>query len=111
MKQIPSLEANRFSATHEIPRVLRNPKFHYRIHNSPPPVPTLTPINPVHASSPYSLKFNLILSFLLRLGLPSGIFHHISPPNPCMHLCCPPNAPRGTHFINLGTSCWSHFSV
>jgi len=31
----PSWEANSFSASQEIPRILRNPKFHCRIHYSP----------------------------------------------------------------------------
>jgi len=30
----PSSEANRFSATQEIPRIVWNPKFHYCIHKS-----------------------------------------------------------------------------
>jgi hypothetical protein len=41
MEQSPSLEANWFAASSEIPRVLWNPKVHYRTHKRPPPVPIL----------------------------------------------------------------------
>jgi hypothetical protein len=68
MEKSPSWEANRFSACQEISCILWNPKVHYRIHKSPPPVPVLNHINPT------SWRSVLVSSFHLRLGLPSGLF-------------------------------------
>jgi hypothetical protein len=48
MVQSPSWEANWLAASQEIPRILRNPKVHYRTHKSPPPVSILGQPNPIH---------------------------------------------------------------
>jgi hypothetical protein len=56
MEQSPSSEANQFVASQEIPRVLLNPKVHYRIHNRSPPVSILSQPNPVHNPTSHYLK-------------------------------------------------------
>ena len=75
MEQSPSWEANRFSSSQVIPRILCNPKVHYVIYKGLPPVPVLSQINPVHAPYPISWTSILILSSHLRLVFPTGLFH------------------------------------
>jgi hypothetical protein len=68
MEQRPSCEANRFLASQEILRILRNPMIHYRVYKNPPPVSIQ--INPVHASRPTSWRSYLMLSSHLGQGFP-----------------------------------------
>jgi hypothetical protein len=75
LEQSPSWEANRFSASQEIPRILWNPNVNFPIHKCPAPVPILSQIIPVRTPPyPTSLRSILILSSNLRLGLASGLF-------------------------------------
>jgi hypothetical protein len=58
MEQSPPWEANKFSASKEIPRILCNLKVHYRSHKWQPVVPVLSQLDPVHAPTSFaSLKF------------------------------------------------------
>jgi len=83
MEQSPSREANRFSASQEIPHMLWNPKVHYSVYNSLPPVPILSQINPVHAPLSHFLMIHLIIlppmtgfsKYLFPSGFPTKILY------------------------------------
>ena len=73
MDQSPSWEANRISASQEIPRILGKTKVHYRIQKSTPNVRTLSQLDPVHTPKSYLLKIHLNIIFPSTPGSPSGL--------------------------------------
>ena len=101
MEQEPSWEANPFSASQEIPRIVWNLKVHYHFCRSLPCVPIVSQINPVHASPPHATSWRptLILSSCLHLGLPSSL--------------CPSGIPTRTLYTPLlspvSAACPAHF--
>jgi hypothetical protein len=56
MELSPPWEAKRCSATQRMAGILCNPKVHYGIRNSPPMVPTVSHMNPIHNFPSYFFK-------------------------------------------------------
>jgi hypothetical protein len=75
MEQSPCWEANNHSASQEIHGLLWNPKAHYSVHKSPPLVPNLGQMNPIHTFPSCSPKIHSNIIFLFtrrssKLSLP-----------------------------------------
>jgi hypothetical protein len=78
-----SWEANRFSASQGIPRILWNPKIHFRSHKCPLPVPILSQIASVHTHTSHFLKIRLNIILPSTPGSPKLSFFLSFPhPNP-----------------------------
>src|SRR5215475_13231205 len=105
MEQSPSREANRFAASREIPRILLNPKIHYRIHKCPPPVSILSQPNPVHTPTSHFLNIHPNIILPSTPGSPqwslSLRFPHQNPIQAFL-LLHPRYMPRPSHVARMG---------
>ena len=79
-----------FAVNQEIPRILWNPKVHYRTHEGPPPVPILSKLHPVPTATSNLLKIHLNIILPSTSWSPQWSLSLVSPPKPCAHLSLPP---------------------
>ena len=107
----PSWEANSSSGSQKILFILRSPKVHYRVHNSPSLFINRSQINPVHAYHPLPVSSTSILSSNLYLGLSlvfsSGLHHqNYVRISPLPSACYMPRPTSSFHNSDVGEAWW-----
>ena len=102
MEKSTSWEANWFSASQEIRRILWNPKVHYRIHKWPPPVSILSQLDPVHTHTSHFMKIHLTIILPSSPGSPKWSLSFRFPhQNPAYALFYPVRSTCPAHLILL----------
>ena len=100
-----------FAANQEIPRILWNPKFHYRTHKRPPPVPIQSQLHLVLTTPSHfpKIHLNVILpstswspQWSLPLRFPHQNLVHTSPFLHTCHMPLPSHYSRFYHPQNIG---------
>jgi len=113
VEQNLSSEANQFSASHEIPRILWNPKVHYLIHKCSPAVPFLSQIDPVYTPTSKFLKIHLNIILPSMPGFPkwalSLMFPHQNPAyaSPHTHIRYMPRPSHYSRFYHPYSIGWA----
>ena len=95
MEKSPSWEANRFSASQEISRILWNPNVHYRIYKCLPRAPSWARSIQSMPTHPTTWRSILIRSSNLCLDLSGCLFPFRLPSSLLLRATCP------THLILL----------
>ena len=99
------------AASQGIPRILLNPKVHYRTHKCPPPVPILSQLHPVPTTPSHFMNIHLNIILPSTSGSPQWSLSfrftnqnpvHTSPIPHTRHMPRPSHSSRFYHLYNIG---------